>query len=53
MIQANRKEGIRDIDVSRFRLIKDRINWDKVITLGRKMNIERVKEFIKLVNSLT
>ncbi|EHP69966.1 hypothetical protein MetMK1DRAFT_00004680 [Metallosphaera yellowstonensis MK1] len=53
VIQANRKEGIRDIDVSRFRLIKDQINWDKVITLGRKMNIERVKEFIKLVNSPT
>jgi hypothetical protein len=53
VIQANRKEGIRDIDVSRFRLIKDQINWDKVITLGRKMNEERVKEFIKLVNSPT
>ncbi|WP_229572588.1 hypothetical protein [Saccharolobus caldissimus] len=53
VIQANRREGIRDIDISRFRIIRDKINWDKVIILGKKMDENRVKEFVRLVNAPT
>ncbi|MGC9105112.1 MAG: hypothetical protein ACP5HQ_01615 [Thermoprotei archaeon] len=49
VIQANRKEGIREVDVARFRAIRDKVNWEKVLELGKRVSEKRVKEFVELV----
>ena len=51
VIQANRREGIRELDVLRFRQIRDKVDWEKVLRLGERTDKRKVGEFVRFVNS--
>ena len=42
VIQANRREGIRELDVLRFRQIRDKVDWEKVLRLGERTDKRKV-----------
>jgi predicted nucleotidyltransferase len=50
LLQATRPGGFRVVDVERFRRVRDRVNWGRVVELARAYNaIGLVLDFIRAV----
>jgi hypothetical protein len=48
--QATRPGGFRVVDVERFRRVRDRVNWGRVVELARAYNaVGLVLDFIRVV----
>jgi hypothetical protein len=50
LLQATRPGGFRVVDVERFRRVRDRVNWGRVVELARAYNaVGLVLDFIRVV----
>jgi len=50
LLQATRPGGFRVVDVERFRRVRDRVNWGRVVELARAYNaVGLVLNFIRVV----
>lgn len=41
VLQATRPEGVRGVDVERFRLVKDNINWREAASIAEELGVAR------------
>ena len=49
VLQATRPDGPRDVDVARFRLVKDRVDWERARRVASELGFEiNLKPFTDL-----
>ncbi len=50
VLQATRPDGPRDVDVARFRLVKDRVDWERARRVASELGVrDKFETFYRLV----